>query len=119
MMRRLFFVSTLVFWLAVLGFWAAGAWLPRERTVAAERAYRLAEVSVHASELDCWMVIDESVFDFTAYVAEHPADPAVFLPWCGKEATEAYKTKTKGRPHSSRADQLLPRYRIGALTRAR
>lgn len=39
--------------------------------------------------------------------------------WCGKEATDAYRTKTKGRPHSPYADQLLPTYRIGQLTDTR
>jgi cytochrome b involved in lipid metabolism len=56
------------------------------------------------------------VYDFTAYLPGHPADPAVIQPWCGKDASEAYRTKTRGRPHSPYADTLLPRYRIGALT---
>ena len=44
------------------------------------------------------------------------SDPAAILPWCGKDASEAYRTKTRGRPHSPYADTLLPKYRIGALT---
>jgi len=37
------------------------------------------------------------------------------LPWCGKEATEAYNTKTKGRPHAPYADELLAKYKLGKL----
>jgi hypothetical protein len=34
---------------------------------------------------------------------------------CGREASEAYATKNKGRPHSAQADVLLARYRVGTL----
>lgn len=74
--------------------------------VAADQSYSLAEVAKHAKQDDCWMAIDGQVYDFTAYVAQHPSQPGVFLAWCGKEATQAYRTKTKGRPHSPYADQL-------------
>jgi hypothetical protein len=39
------------------------------------------------------------------------------VPWCGKEATEAYNTK-QGRLHSPYADELLAKYRIGTLDKA-
>jgi cytochrome b involved in lipid metabolism len=117
MMRKLFIVSTLLFWLAVGGFWAASAWLPEPaaEAVAADKSYGLTEVARHAAAKDCWMAIAGEVYDLSAYLPQHPADPAVILPWCGKDATDAYRTKTKGRPHSPYADQLLPKYRIGRL----
>jgi cytochrome b involved in lipid metabolism len=119
MMRRVFLGSTLLFWLAVLGFWSSTLWLPRELAgegaLAEARAYTLADVSGHASPGDCWMVIDGQVYDFSAYLPQHPTDPALMRAWCGKEASQAYRTKTKGRPHSPYADGLLPKYRIGAL----
>lgn len=118
-MRRLFISSTSLFWLAVLGFWAASAFLPDApdtQALAADKAYSLSQVAKHAAKDDSWMAIAGQVYDFSAYVPQHPADPALFLPWCGKEATQAYRTKTKGRPHSAYADQLLPKYRIGVMT---
>jgi cytochrome b involved in lipid metabolism len=121
MMRKLFIVSTLAFWLAVVGFWVTGLWFPAETSggeaVAAEPVWALAELARHDKAEDCWMAIDGAVFDFSAYLPQHPSKPDVILPWCGKEATEAYRTKTKGRPHSAYADQLLPQYRIGKLDR--
>lgn len=122
MMRKLFVTSTLLFWLAVAGFWAAGTWLPApagDTATAAGATYGLAEVARHAAADDCWMAIDGQVYDLSAYVPQHPSNPSVLLPWCGKEASAAYHTKTKGRPHSPYADQLLPKYRIGALGEAR
>lgn len=119
MMRRLFMVSTVLFWFAIAGFWAGSLWLSGDsgaQAVAAEDpTYTLAQVAQHATRSDCWMAIRGQVFDFTAYLPQHPADPAVFLAWCGKDATQAFETKNKGRPHSPYAEQLLPKYRIGRL----
>lgn len=116
-MRALFLSSTVIFWLLAGGFWAARAILPAPSAegVAADTAWTAADVAGHRSAADCWMIIGGQVYDFSAYLPEHPANPAVFLPWCGKDASEAYRTKTKGRPHSSYADSLLPNYHIGTL----
>ncbi len=118
-MRRLFIISTMLFWLAISGFWAADLSLtesPDTQAVAApEKSFTLTEIARHATGKDCWMAIRGQVYDFTAYVPQHPADSSVFVPWCGKEASEAYETKAKGRPHSPYADQLMTRYRIGVL----
>ncbi|WP_186190340.1 acetyl-CoA C-acyltransferase [Burkholderia gladioli] len=113
-MRRLFIISTMLFWLAIGGFWAADLSLtesPDTQAVAApEKSFTLTEIARHATGKDCWMAIRGQVYDFTAYVPQHPADSSVFVPWCGKEASEAYETKAKGRPHSPYADQLMTRY---------
>ena len=136
-MRKLFLVATSLFWAAVMAFAVAAtsnppaaapltpATAPATPSSAqapaavkpAEKRFALAEVARHASEADCWMAINGVVYDLTAYLPDHPSRPSVVLPWCGKEATEAYKTKTKGRPHSPGADQLLPTYRIGVLAK--
>lgn len=128
MTRKLFLLATTLFWLAVLAIWAASQWPPasgqRERhrnsdengtTAPAEKRFSLAELSRHARPDDCWMAIDGTLYELSAYLPEHPSLPEIILPWCGREATEAYRTKTKGQPHSSAADQLLDRYRIGLL----
>lgn len=133
-MRRLFILSTMLFFLAMGGFWAASVWLPEapaasgapnpqaaptpQAAPARQTHYTLSEVARHATRNDCWMAIRGQVYDFTRYVPQHPSDPSVFLPWCGKEASQAYRTKSKGRSHSSYADQLMIQYRIGVLQAA-
>lgn len=129
MMRRLFIMSTTAFWLAVVALWSSAPWLPEEPAapspspspapVAADKVYTPADLARHASADDCWMAIGGQVYDLTAYLPKHPADDALMLAWCGKEASEAYRTKTTGRAHSPRADQLLPPYRIGVLAEGR
>jgi len=120
-MRKLFVSSTLVFWLAVGGFWIASLMTTAPdagaevKPAAAVRVVTAAEVARHNSAADCWMILGTDVFDFSTYLPQHPSDPDVITPWCGKDASEAYLTKTKGRPHSPYADSLLPKYHIGVL----
>ncbi len=117
-MRRLYLSTTLIFWLLVSAFWAGSLWLPpadESVAVAAEKVIARSELAKHALPDNCWMAIRGKVYDVSAYLPEHPSRPDLVLPWCGKEATEAYDTKTKGRPHSAYADELLATYRIGSL----
>lgn len=116
MMKRLFILTTALFWSVVLGVWAGARESARTAAVPATPGYSLATVALHATGDDCWMAIHGLVYDLSAYLPEHPTRPSIILPWCGKEATEAYDTKTRGRPHSPGADQLLEHYRIGVLT---
>lgn len=120
MMRKLFIFTTLLFWLIVLGFWLANIWLPKPQeskssALTANERYTLVEVARHNQRNNCWMVIGGSVYDFSTYLPEHPADLAVMLRWCGMEATWAFETKAKGRSHSRYATQLLAKYHIGQL----
>ncbi|MCM8599080.1 MAG: cytochrome b5 domain-containing protein [Candidatus Accumulibacter sp.] len=118
MTRKLFLLATGLFWLVVLGVWAASSRSPAPGEATPVRAMKrlpLTEVARHSSAGDCWMAIHGKVYDLTAYLPDHPTRPSVILPWCGKEASEAYRTKTKGRPHSAEADRLLAGYQIGVL----
>jgi cytochrome b involved in lipid metabolism len=117
-MRELYRSTTVIFWLLVSAFWANSLWLPAAEegvAVAAEKVIESSELARHASPDNCWMAIRGTVYDLSAYLPRHPSPPEIVLPWCGKEATEAYVTKTKRRPHSAHADELLAKYRIGIL----
>jgi cytochrome b involved in lipid metabolism len=117
MMQRLFLTSTAVFWLAVLGFWigslSAPIAQPPTAPAVADRAIGAAELAQHGTAENCWMAINGAVYDITLYLPDHPSRPQIIEAWCGKEASDAYATKTRGRSHSREADQLLPKYRIG------
>lgn len=118
MMRKFFLFGTSAFWLAVVAVWAGSALSPAatvEAKTSTAKRYTLAEVARHSTPEDCWMAIGGKVYDLTAYLPDHPSRPDVILHWCGREASDAYRTKTKGRTHSSGADQLLTRYFIGSL----
>lgn len=117
-MRALFLIGTGAFWIAVLAFAVMGNGshqVSDTKVTIAHQTISLAELAAHATENDCWMAIDGAVYDLTGYVPDHPTKPGIILPWCGKNATEPYRTKNKGRPHSPKANLLLAQYYIGAL----
>ena len=109
--------------IATAAFWAGAAALviaAREHGAAAPGApatFTLAQVAAHADAKTCWMAIHGKVYDVTAYIDLHPADPQVILKHCGKEASRGWDTKDAGRPHSQRAAVLLEKYYIGELAR--
>jgi len=121
-MRKLFIISTTLFWFAVAGFWIANYFhspvqTPEVTSTAVENnnKYSLAEVKLHNQTNSCWMVIEGQVYDITSYLPAHPSAPEILLTWCGREASLAWQTKTIGRPHSSRAQHLLSKYFIGKV----
>lgn len=118
-MKSVYLISTLLFWLAVAAVWGISAWRRDGRQTSneiTEPRYRLEAVAAHNRAGDCWMAIGGEVYDLTEYLPKHPTSPAVIVPWCGKEATVAYNTKNRGRPHSAYASEQLTKYRIGKLT---
>lgn len=72
--------------------------------------YPLIEVAKHADKDDCWLVIDNKVYDVTAYAQSgfHPGKDTI-LNGCGKDATEMFSQ------HSEKARLLLSKYLIGNL----
>jgi cytochrome b involved in lipid metabolism len=118
MMRKFYIASTTSFWIAIAAFWLFGVTAPKsaaETQAAAKKLFSLAEVASHGAPNDCWMAIRGKVYDLTAYLPDHPSRPEIVEKWCGKEASDAYETKTKGRAHSPDADRLLESYLIGDL----
>ena len=116
-MRKFYIASTAAFWFLVGGLWLASLSAPKTlaETAGGTKSYSLAEVAAHASPRDCWMAIHGKVYDITSYLPDHPSRPEVIEVWCGKDGSQAYDTKTKGRRHSESADQLLQGFSIGDL----
>ena len=80
------------------------------------------EITKHNSKSDCWILVDGKVYDITSYFGSHPGGNSTMSATCGKDATDAYKTKdpyatspNSGSNHSSRARSLLNNYYIGDL----
>ena len=115
-MRLAFLVSTVAFCGLVAALAIGAAIAPGAAPAdAADRVISAEELARHARSDDCWMAIRGGVYDLTKYLPDHPSRPEVIEPWCGKEATLAYETKTKNRKHSEMADRMLPAYRIGTF----
>ncbi|MDX1442799.1 MAG: cytochrome b5-like heme/steroid binding domain-containing protein [Gammaproteobacteria bacterium] len=120
-MKKFMFAAVVAFWASVFTLWGVANLAPAhaEGTAGEEKTslaiVTLDELAKHDTAEDCWMAINGKVYDFSEYIPEHPAPPAIMTEWCGKEATEAYRTKGYGRKHSKVADSMLPEYLVGEL----
>ena len=76
--------------------------------------YTLADVALHASATDCWMVLNTTdIYDFSNYIALHPGGSAM-VPYCGKDGTQAFNNVS----HSSGAVRQEADYLVGTLVSA-
>lgn len=116
-LKRFMFAAFVAFVASVATIGILGHLSPRPvaPASAAERRVGLDELARHSSARDCWMAIGGQAYDLTSYLPRHPAPPSVMTRWCGKDATEAFATKGRGRPHSAAARAMLPSFRIGAF----
>ncbi|KAJ5094701.1 hypothetical protein N7456_010562 [Penicillium angulare] len=48
------------------------------------------EISGHRSPEDCWIVVNDQVWDMTDFLDEHPGGPNIILKYAGRDATDAY-----------------------------
>ncbi|PGH16461.1 hypothetical protein AJ79_01792 [Helicocarpus griseus UAMH5409] len=48
------------------------------------------EVGAHKSANDCWIVVDNQVWDVTDFLSEHPGGPSIILKYAGRDATKPY-----------------------------
>ncbi len=73
------------------------------------------EISKHGSEVDCWLIINNSVYDVSQYLILHPGGKDRIIPYCGQDATSAYSTQGGKGSHSVIANGELEKLKIGQL----
>lgn len=49
------------------------------------------EIEKHNKETDCWLVIDDVVYDVTSFVPRHPGGNMIFLN-AGRESTRLFES---------------------------
>ncbi len=73
-------------------------------------------VSKHNTENDCWVIISSEVYSISSYLSAHPGGKDIIIPFCGKDATQAFSTKGGRGSHSDFAWSLLDQYKVGLLS---
>ncbi|XP_048884634.1 cytochrome b5 [Brienomyrus brachyistius] len=73
--------------------------------------YRLSEVEEHKSPQNCWILINNKVYDVSKFLEEHPGGVEVLCEHAGGDATENYEDVG----HSSDARKMAESYVIGEL----
>lgn len=80
-----------------------------------DKVFTKEEVSFHNKESDCWIIIDNKVYNVTSYIDLHKGG-IIIVNYCGKDATLAFNTKGgKGKPHKPKAFEDLKKLYIGNL----
>ncbi|XP_059470358.1 cytochrome b5 [Neocloeon triangulifer] len=69
------------------------------------------EVSTKNDAKNTWLIIDNSVYDVTSFLNEHPGGEEVLLEQAGRDGTESFEDVG----HSSDARELMKQYKIGEL----
>lgn len=49
-----------------------------------ERKFDLREISKHNTAKSCWVVINDTVYDVTEFLPQHPGGESSILSWAGK-----------------------------------
>jgi len=75
----------------------------------------LNQVTQHNTPNDCWLIINNKIYDVTNYINIHPGGPNQIIPYCGKDATVAFDTMGGRGSHSPGATSILANYYIGNL----
>lgn len=74
-------------------------------------SYPMKEITQHSGALDCWVIIDGHVYDFTTFISDFSNGKNI-LPGCGKDVTTLFKEK-----FSEKEKSALPDYLIGKVER--
>ncbi|MFA6016715.1 MAG: cytochrome b5-like heme/steroid binding domain-containing protein [Patescibacteria group bacterium] len=75
----------------------------------------VSEITKHNIDSDCWIIINNSVYQVTEFLSLHPGGASRITPYCGQDATTAFDTKGGKGSHSSTAIQELDSLKLGVL----
>ncbi|MDD4901556.1 MAG: cytochrome b5-like heme/steroid binding domain-containing protein [Patescibacteria group bacterium] len=76
-------------------------------------------VAEHNSSTDCWLVVNNNIYNITDHVAPNPDKEAAIAAYCGRDATAVFDAdeKNSGQPNFDIDRQTLEQYYIGSLAR--
>jgi cytochrome b involved in lipid metabolism len=138
-MKKLTTISLFIFWAVVTALLTAGLvfyqnnkqpsvgnliqnTINQNNLTGGSLTLNMAEIVKHNKSSDCWMLINNKVYNITSYFGSHPGGNGKMAATCGKDATVAYKTQDPNAvssgsysAHSSNAVSLLANYYIGDL----
>lgn len=75
-------------------------------------AYTMADVAAHNTSGDCWTVINNTVYNVTAWEDQHPGGAARIIQLCGIDGTSLFDGQHEGEP---KPEQMLAGFEIGVL----
>jgi len=71
----------------------------------------MVNVSKHNTKNDCYLVVNDNIYDVSSYISKHPGGSRSVTSLCGGEVTGVFASI-----HSNRAWDLLVNYKIGTVS---
>lgn len=75
-------------------------------------SYTAAEVAANNNASSCWTIVNNTVYDVTSFISQHPDGSEKILSICGIDGSSAFDTQHAGQP---RPEQELSSLKIGIL----
>jgi cytochrome b involved in lipid metabolism len=85
--------------------------LQAKSDLGAMNVYTPAEVAKHNVPKDCWLTINDSVYDLTTFIVNHQGGSSAITRLCGKDATAAFENVG----HSDEAIAERETFKIGTI----
>jgi cytochrome b involved in lipid metabolism len=79
----------------------------------ASKTFSLADAALHNLRTDCWLVIDNKIYDVSLYLGSHPGGQRNITSRCGTEVTGVFASI-----HSNFAWNLLNKYFVANVSSA-
>ncbi len=95
-------LMSLIFTTVLIGFGSS---------IAQAATYTVADVAVHNTSADCWVIINNNVYDLTDFITSHSGGASVIGAQCGKNGTASFNSG----PHSASSLNALSSYLLGPL----
>ena len=89
-----------------------------QQAVASDKVFSLSEVQLHNSSKDCWIVINDKIYDITKFIKDHDVHCkySKLSDFCGKDASTLWIDKQKSdNAHKRKSILNLERSQIGKL----
>lgn len=83
-------------------------------SIAQAATYTTADVATHNTSTDCWVVVNNNVYNLTSFITSHSGGASVITASCGKNGTASF---TSG-PHSASTLSAISSSLLGPLTTA-
>jgi cytochrome b involved in lipid metabolism len=120
--KTLVLISLLIFWIGFSGIVAAGLILyqnnkgqvplnPVNSNSSGQTLLSTQEVEKHNTSHDCWVIVNNKVYDLTTLINSHSGGAGGILASCGKDGTSVFLNQG----HSASAKSILNTYSIGNL----
>lgn len=76
--------------------------------------YTPADVAAHSTATDCWVIINNNVYNLTSFIPSHSGGSNVILGVCGKDGTAIFNSG----PHSSTTINAISSLLLGTIKTA-